>query len=405
MKKICVYTCITGNYDNLKEIKDKEEGIDYYCFTNNKKIKSDTWDIIYIEDKSLSNVKLARKIKILGHKKINDNYDILLWMDAAVTFNKKIKDFIKTYYPENCVLAAFKHGDRNNILEECKAVVQGRKETKENIKKLLEFYKRENYNFDNGLIESTVYIKKPKDKKVKQTMELWFSMIKDYSKRDQLSFNYCIKKTGLKVNWINEKVFSNDWFNWESHINDATIKSYRVYFDAQEKYTLENDFQGELKEKENNKYSIEIVPPIDCRKTVIELPKISFIYVDNIKINGKNLDKDKSNMFNAIEYKNGYIFYNINPAFEFYKKVAKGKKITIELEIIKLTEKEIKKVFEEVILQQKQIIERYKSENSNLNQKNEELKIRNKQLKFEINKIINTKTWKLLTKIRNIIKK
>ena len=38
--KICVYTCITGDYDNPKEILKLEKGIDYYCFTNNKKIKS-----------------------------------------------------------------------------------------------------------------------------------------------------------------------------------------------------------------------------------------------------------------------------------------------------------------------------------------------------------------------------
>ena len=50
--KICVYTCITGDYDNPKEIPKLEKGIDYYCFTNNKKIKSNTWNVIYINDKS-----------------------------------------------------------------------------------------------------------------------------------------------------------------------------------------------------------------------------------------------------------------------------------------------------------------------------------------------------------------
>ena len=32
-KKICVYTCITGSYDDLQPV-EKEEGIDYICFTN-----------------------------------------------------------------------------------------------------------------------------------------------------------------------------------------------------------------------------------------------------------------------------------------------------------------------------------------------------------------------------------
>ena len=52
-KKICVYTCITGDYDNLHEIKKKEKDIDYYLFTNNKNIKSKTWKVIYIENEEL----------------------------------------------------------------------------------------------------------------------------------------------------------------------------------------------------------------------------------------------------------------------------------------------------------------------------------------------------------------
>ena len=56
-KKVCVYTCITGNYDNLNEITPEvyEENIDYYCFTNNQNIKSDTWNVVYIKNNGLSN--------------------------------------------------------------------------------------------------------------------------------------------------------------------------------------------------------------------------------------------------------------------------------------------------------------------------------------------------------------
>ena len=86
MNKICVYTCITGNYDNLIEI-NKEKGIDYLCFTNNKKIKSKSWKIIYIEDKKLTNVELARKVKILGNE-ITNKYDITIWKDGNQYFKK-----------------------------------------------------------------------------------------------------------------------------------------------------------------------------------------------------------------------------------------------------------------------------------------------------------------------------
>ena len=41
-ERICVYTCITGNYDDLQPVY-QEEGIDYLCFTNNKDLESDDW--------------------------------------------------------------------------------------------------------------------------------------------------------------------------------------------------------------------------------------------------------------------------------------------------------------------------------------------------------------------------
>lgn len=44
MKPI-VYTCIYGDYDELKDQPDM--GVDYVCFTDNPNLKSSTWDIRY----------------------------------------------------------------------------------------------------------------------------------------------------------------------------------------------------------------------------------------------------------------------------------------------------------------------------------------------------------------------
>lgn len=40
MNNIVVYTCITNNYDSLKEIKYIDEGVSYICFTKNPNLKS-----------------------------------------------------------------------------------------------------------------------------------------------------------------------------------------------------------------------------------------------------------------------------------------------------------------------------------------------------------------------------
>ena len=304
--KICVYTCITGDYDNLKEIPKIEKGIDYYCFTNNKKIKSNTWNVIYIDDENLSNVQLARKIKILGHELIND-YDILLWMDGAVTFKKNIKDFINTYLDKKDVFVGFMHGERDNIKDEAYACYRFNKESKGNINRILKFYEDEKYLFDNGLIESTVYIKRPKDKIVQETMRLWFSMILNYSTRDQLSFNYCIYKTGLKVKWINEKAFSNKWFNWDNHNVSSNYENYSIYFGDIASYDINRDKHGKYSIK-NNSFSFKEKVLCDTDKIYIFSLNKTCVYYSDIEITES--DNISYQVYNSINYKDSNLLYS-----------------------------------------------------------------------------------------------
>ena len=348
-EKICVYTCMTGNYDSIKEIPHLEDGIDYYCFTNNKNIKSDTWKVIYIEDDNLTNLELARRTKILGTPMINEGYDILLWMDAAVTFKKPIKDFIKKYLTKTTSFVAFKHGERDNIKEEMEACYRFNKEDKTNIDKLIKFYKKENYNYDNGLIESTVYIKRPKDEIVKKTMELWFDMIKNYSRRDQLSFNYCIEKTNLKVKWINEKVFNNDWFLWENHNLNRNITKYSVYYGNINNYKMANDYHYDYK-KDNNKYIIRFTTKQDTSELYINLNCLPTTWIKDIKVKGIT----KYNLLNSTKLNDKTIFYNTFPFIHIKSNIKKNTSIIIELILEEITEQEkielISKLSDEIIL-------------------------------------------------------
>ena len=387
-KKIWVYTCITGNYDNLKEI-EKETGIDYYCFTNNKKIISKSWNVIYLENESnLSNIELARKIKILGHPLINNNYDILLWMDGAVTFKKKITDFINYYLKDNDTFVAFKHGQRNNIFDEAKECVITKKENKEKVQKLLKFYQDQNYPDNNGLIESTVFIKRPNDIVVKKTMDMWFNMILDFSTRDQLSFNYCIYKTGLKVKWINKKVFCNDWFDWKGHNYHSEIEKYRLYFGDQSKYNFENDIQGNYTVKNKKYFICEKIPNnVDC--VSLEFSNIPCTILKSVKI--KSHSNNKIEYINFINYHDKKVFYNHLAMIKIYDNFKKNSKINIELELELMSQSElftfVNEISECAIIQESDL-NFYKKGYETLN--------------AQMNKILNSRSWKILEKLRKL---
>ncbi len=329
MNKICVYTCITGNYDDLEEISKKEEGIDYYCFTNNHSIKSKSWKIIPIEDESLSNLTLARKTKILGNDIVN-NYDIALC----------IKDFIKKYFKPKDIFTAFRHGERDNIREECYECVRMRKEEKSKVKRLLNFYKEENYQFDNGLIESTVFIKRPKDKKVIETMELWFKMLKEYSNRDQLTFNYCLSKTNMPIHWINLKVFDNEWLSHRIHNPKKEITACRIYYGdsntTNESYDIDSDFIYKYKINNNN-YSINTKVQKDTNIIEIEL---SDVYCTSYSDFNISLSCDNIYFFNTINYHGDNIFYNSQGIVRLEGNFKKGTKLSLSVNIKYLSEVE-----------------------------------------------------------------
>lgn len=402
MKKICVYTCITGDYDNLHEIENIEKNIDYLCFTNNKKIKSDSWKIIYIEDSKLDNQRLSRKIKILGDPYIDKNYDISVWIDASVVFDKKISLFVKEYLKENS-FAAFKHHLRDCIYDEAIECIRLRKDKKDIILKNVEFLRQQNYPEKNGLYEMTVFIKKHNDETVKKTMKLWFDMVCKYSRRDQLSFMYCVWATGLKIDMIDLNVWDNEWFHCLKHNYKNLLTKCRIYYGNEEFYDSNLDIEIDyVKNKEHYEFETEILS--DTNSFVIELTDVPCVIYSNLKIDG--VKTSKIEYFNYLKIEDKTLFYNEHGIVKIignFKKKDKFK-ISIDMHILDNIEKQdfFEKICVKNILYELDVFN-YKEINNNLNNKNNELISKNQSLQNEIDKIFQSKSWKITKPIRGIV--
>ena len=74
---------------------------------------------------------------------------------------------------------------------------------KESIGNLLKTrYIKEQFPYKNGLIESSIIVRKHNNKECIYLMNKWTNEIIKYSHRDQLSYNYLIWKTGIKTKYI-----------------------------------------------------------------------------------------------------------------------------------------------------------------------------------------------------------
>ena len=229
MKKTVVYTAISGNYDELRQPKNVSENCDYVCFTDNEKIKSDFWKIRPFPDSGLDKVRKCRELKILPHKLFSD-YDVSIWIDGNIDIIGNMDELIEKYIlnDENKVIT-FKHCMRNCIYEEGEACIKQARDKKKIIESQLQKYIDEGYPVNNGLIESNVLIRNHNDKDVIDLMERWWLEVKNFSRRDQLSFNYAVWKNDASYAFMEgTSRNTNEYFLLKEH-KERTVFAKAIY--------------------------------------------------------------------------------------------------------------------------------------------------------------------------------
>lgn len=211
LKKCVVYTCITNDYDILKKYTCfDDKNCDYICFVD-KDLTSEVppeWHIINIApfvkylgyDNPPDFTRIARFFKTHPHLFFS-NYEYSLWVDGNIDLlvsPLKLIDLL----PKTEFLLIPEHPLRHCIYEEIEACKKLKKDTVEILDKVKNYLLEQQYPEQKGLVQSNVLIRKHNDKICIKFMEEWWNFIKEYSKRDQVSFNYLIWKNNLSYAYI-----------------------------------------------------------------------------------------------------------------------------------------------------------------------------------------------------------
>lgn len=217
--RIVVYTCITGGYDNIIEPTVVTPGVDYICFTDDPTLKSKTWKFRPIPEElsGLSKVKQQRGVKILAHRYLPD-YDISVWVDGAVQVRGNIKEYLKSLdFNKYCVFIP-EHPARKCIYAEKDACIRAQKIKGDGIplaEKQMKRYKEEGFPANYGLVQTNVMMRRHNDPYSKELMGKWWEELKDYSHRDQLSFNYALWRIGEGgFKYLIKTTCNSKVFNW-----------------------------------------------------------------------------------------------------------------------------------------------------------------------------------------------
>ena len=207
--KIAVCTAITGNKDTLKE-EQFDDGSDFICFTDNADIESARWTIKPVCSLFKDNNRNAKIHKVPIHQYLEE-YDYWVWIDANIHLSISAKELINKYL-KNTDIALFKHFQgRDCIYDEADVCIRNRLDDIEVMQNQVSAYKERGYPAHIGLFECTVILRK-NTSHIRALNNYWWSEICRHSKRDQLSFNYCLHKLGIKPAVMEGNIHDNKYF-------------------------------------------------------------------------------------------------------------------------------------------------------------------------------------------------
>ena len=138
------------------------------------------------------------------------------------------------------------HPERTCLYEELDACERLGKDNTGLINKIRKKLIDEKYPTNNGLVQSNIIIRNHTDDTITGLAEAWWHMVKEYSHRDQATFNYIVWKYPnlvKKIHLFSANVVYNN-FNFYNHLNknNGEMKNHpgAVYG------TLNNHINGKL---------------------------------------------------------------------------------------------------------------------------------------------------------------
>ncbi len=198
MNKKVIYSAVVGNYDEIRQPAVVSEEFDYILFSNDiMEERIGVWQVRPIHYTNPIQTKIARYVKTHPEELLSE-YDYSVWIDSNVIIKDiEVYTIINSFISKGALIASIAHKYRHCIYEEMAKVLEYGWETEEVVDNWNAFLEKEQYPENNGLYETGVLFRAHKTDQVAEADKLWWWCIENYSRRDQLSFNYALWKNNI----------------------------------------------------------------------------------------------------------------------------------------------------------------------------------------------------------------
>lgn len=198
-KKAVIYTCITGDYDEVLEplLVDKDT-FDYFIISDNKPAKMTIWN--WIDAKEIipsvikDNVRRNRYCKINGYKIFSD-YMYSIYIDGNIQIVGDLQWTLEALTQSG--IALFTHPLHDCLYMEALICLAKEYGNEREIKSQIGKYTMEGMPHNYGQFECGFIVRQNNNMKCQEIMKMWWKEVQKFSYRDQISFMYCIWKNGL----------------------------------------------------------------------------------------------------------------------------------------------------------------------------------------------------------------
>lgn len=230
MKRLVIYTCITGAYDTLLEPLAVNPDAEYVCFTD-ADIKRQVWKVRPIVHREKNALMTARWHKLNPYLLFPD-YEYSLWVDGnVIPASEGLYTCLDDLMSRKSLWAGIRHPQRDDLYEEAYRILANGRESVFKLMRICAFLSKESMPRHWGLMETNVMLRAHNRPEVVNVDGLWCHLLEKYTHRDQMLQTYCLWKTGLSAEYLLPKGYSarnHDYFLYVNHdkpyVKDKSIK-------------------------------------------------------------------------------------------------------------------------------------------------------------------------------------
>lgn len=221
------YTVLTYNiqhYEIVHEIEEKDPNAEYLLVTDDKDLKSETWEVIY--DERLEGMSTFDKCYSIRFNLFRYCHtDICVRVDGNVKINRSLKCLVDLFERGKYDAALMPHPLRYNFIEEYDEWVKVRAYPSQQRDRCLEIMREGGYDFNyKGLFQLCFAINRRgaiTNDIDKMTIDLMRKMGSEHmiERIDQIPFSYIMNKyfSHLKILPVSEQILRSPYMTWYHH--------------------------------------------------------------------------------------------------------------------------------------------------------------------------------------------